>query len=115
MVRKVGNVTRRGLRDWVLQRLSAVIVAIYVLWLASFLLCHPHLSFAEWHHLFSGMGVKVSTILFLGALLVHAWIGIWTVLTDYVKPVFLRGLCHLSFVLMLTACFVWGVLIVGSV
>lgn len=115
MVKSVKSVAHRGLRDWVLQRVSAVIVAVYTLWLFSFLVSHASLSYGEWHHLFSQINVKIATIMFLVALLVHAWIGIWTVLTDYVKPVLLRGTLSLIFILMLVAFFIWGLLIVGSV
>lgn len=114
MVKSVQSVAHRGLRDWILQRLSAVIIAVYTIWLFCFLACHQ-VSFAEWHHLFSRLEVKIATVMFFLALLIHAWLGVWTILTDYVKPVLLRGTLHLIFILMLTAFFIWALLIVGSV
>ena len=69
MVRTVRSVPHRGLRDWILQRLSAIIIAIYALWLGAKLACEAQLSFAAWHHLFSQMSVKIATLFFLAALM----------------------------------------------
>ena len=115
MVKTVRSVPHRGLRDWILQRLSAVMIVAYALWLMATLVCETNLTFAEWHHLFSLASVKIATILFLAALIIHAWIGIWTILTDYVKPILLRGVLYLVIVFMLIAFFIWGLLILGSV
>lgn len=115
MVKSVLGVNHQGLRDWVVQRVSAIVMAVYTIWLMGFFICHQDLSYAEWHNLFSGMTMKVATLLFIGCLLAHAWIGMWTVFTDYVKPFVLRCFLNVVVILMLVACFFWGVLILWGV
>jgi len=115
MVKSVQSVPHRGLRDWMVQRLSALVIMLYVFWLVFFLVQHHPLTFAEWHHLYSRLGMKVATVFFLAAFMWHAWIGIWTVSTDYIKPIILRGLFNLLVIAMLSTFFIWGLLIVGSV
>lgn len=115
MVKSVLSVAHEGLRDWVIQRLSAVIMAVYSVGLFTFILTTPELSFAEWHGLFAETWVKVATLLFVLALAMHAWIGMWTIFTDYVKNFVLRAVLSVVTILMLTACFLWALMILWSV
>lgn len=115
MVKSVLSVAHQGLRDWVIQRLSAIFMAIYSIGLILYIVSHPGLSFAEWHSLFACEWMKVATILFLAAILMHAWIGIWTIFTDYVKPFVIRCVLNTLVLLLLAASFIWGVLILWSV
>lgn len=115
MVKSVLGVNHQGLRDWAIQRVSAILMAIYIINLVIFLLIHPDLSYQEWHSLFSHLWLKVASIIFLLSLLYHAWIGIWIVFTDYIKPFVLRAFLDFLVLLMLAASFVWGVMILWSV
>jgi succinate dehydrogenase / fumarate reductase membrane anchor subunit len=115
MVKTVLSVSHQGLRDWIIQRASAIFMAVYSIALLAYILCHPGLSFAEWHGLFAQQWVKVLSLLFILGLLFHAWIGIWTIFTDYVKCFVLRTVLNFLVLLMLFACFFWGVLILWSV
>ena len=115
MVKSVLGVNHQGLRDWIVQRLSAILMTIYSLALIIYIVSHPGLSFAEWHGLFGQTWMKIATLLFLFALLWHAWIGIWTVFTDYVKPYVIRCILNSLVLIMLASCFFWGVLILWGV
>jgi succinate dehydrogenase / fumarate reductase membrane anchor subunit len=115
MVKSVLGVSHQGLRDWMFQRISAIVMAIYSIGFIAFFVFHRDLSFAEWHGLFANMWMKVATLLVIVALLFHAWIGIWTVFTDYVKPFVLRTILNFFVLIMLAACFFWGLLILWSV
>lgn len=115
MVKSVLGVNHRGLRDWAIQRASAIILAFYFIGLIAFFIGHPNLTYSEWHDLFSNWWMKVATILALVSLLYHAWVGMWTVFTDYIKPFALRTIINFIVLLMLAASFIWGVLIVWSV
>jgi succinate dehydrogenase / fumarate reductase membrane anchor subunit len=103
-----------GISDWLIQRISAVLMLAYVAFMLGFYLGHPTLNYEIWHSLFSSLPMRICNVLVLLALLWHAWIGIWTVLTDYVKPVALRGVIEILIVLALLACFVWGIQIFWS-
>ena len=115
MVKSVLGVNHQGLRDWVIQRVSAIFMAIYSIALIIYLLSHPGLTFTEWHHLFSYQWMKITTVLFLFCLMEHAWVGIWTIFTDYVKPFVLCSILNVVVLLMLAACFIWGIMILWSV
>jgi succinate dehydrogenase / fumarate reductase membrane anchor subunit len=82
--------TVSGLRAWLLQRLSAVVMLAFIVsallrwWVA------PPQSYAQWHDSMRHPPVIVACCLFFGALLLHSWIGVRDVLMDYVHPVALR-------------------------
>ncbi len=115
MVKSVLGVNHQGLRDWIIQRMSAIYMAVYSIGLILYILFHSGLSFAEWHGLFAQEWVKIATILFILSIMLHAWVGIWTIFTDYVKPFVLRSILNFFVLLMLAACFFWGILILWSV
>lgn len=115
MVKSVLGVKHQGLRDWAFQRITAIFMAVYSIGLISYLVLNPGLSFAEWHYLFSHAWMKIATILFISCILVHAWLGMWIVFTDYVKPFVLRCILDVLILLMFLACFFWGILILWSV
>lgn len=115
MVTNVTSFTGNGLRDWLWQRLSAVVITAYLLFLLGYWLAMPNMTYVAWHGLFQTVWLRVFTLVVLLNVLIHAWIGLWTVLTDYVKCMWLRlGLEAIIFVVLL-ATFVWGVLILWSV
>lgn len=115
MVKSVLSVAHEGLRDWVIQRVSAIAMAIYSISLIIYVVTTPGISFAEWHGLFSQVWMKVATILVLVCLLFHAWIGMWTIYTDYVKPWVIRCVLNTLTIFALAACFLWGLMILWSV
>lgn len=115
MVKSILSVSHQGLRDWIVQRVSAVYMAIYVIGLVIFLMMTPGLSFPDWHALFSNFLVKVATAVFALSLLTHAWVGIWTIVTDYVTCPILRCVFHTVVFLALTAFFFAVLLILWSV
>jgi len=115
MVKSVLGVNHQGLRDWVIQRISAIFMAVYSIGLILFILCHSGMSFAAWHDLFAQQWMKIVTILFILSIMLHAWVGMWTIFTDYIKPFVIRSILNFFVLLMLIACFFWGVLILWSV
>jgi succinate dehydrogenase / fumarate reductase, membrane anchor subunit len=115
MVKSVLGVNYQGLRDWMFQRLSAIYMVVYLVGLLVYLVAHPGLAYYEWHGLFVHGWVKVATLLFMLGLLVHTWIGMWTVFTDYVKPFVLRTVLNVVVLLALMAFFFQALLIVWSV
>ncbi|HYF97405.1 MAG TPA: succinate dehydrogenase, hydrophobic membrane anchor protein [Coxiellaceae bacterium] len=109
MVESIGCLGRNGLSAWVIQRISSVIIGLYALFLIAFFVCHPELNYEQWTHLFSCEWMKIATILVLLSLVAHAWIGLWTVITDYVKCTILRFILEIGLILGLLAYIVWGV------
>jgi succinate dehydrogenase / fumarate reductase membrane anchor subunit len=115
MVKSVLGVNHQALRDWLMQRVTAVIMAVYTFGLFGFILAHPDTAYYEWHGLFSQLWMKVATIIVLLSLLYHAWIGMWTVYTDYIKVVWLNWVFQIITILALIAFFLETLLILWSV
>lgn len=83
MVTNVTSFGRSGLYDWMVQRLTAVYLALYFVCLITYLVLSPDLSFEQWSGLFGATWVRIASLLALLALSAHAWIGLWTISTDY--------------------------------
>ena len=84
MTRNVTSFGRSGLSDWLLQRVTAVVLLAYTICITSFLLCNPDLQYQQWVDYHSNFSMKVFNVLAVLSVAVHAWIGLWAVLTDYV-------------------------------
>lgn len=104
----VTSLSSNGLRDWLVQRISAVLLAIYSLFILGFVFSHPNLDFDTWHNLFANSWMKIFSVLVLLNLILHAWIGIWIVTTDYLKIFFLRLSVQVLVILALVIYFIWG-------
>jgi len=115
MVNVVTSAGRNGVHDFILLRASAIILVLYTLLIAGFFVTTPSVTFNIWQNFFACNVVKVSTVIALFALLVHAKIGVWQVLSDYIKPAFLRGTLQFIFSVILFAYLVFGSLIVWGV
>lgn len=111
MVTNVTSLTGNGLKDWLIQRVSAVYFASYVLFLLAFILLHPEMSYAQWSGLFQTPWFKVATVVALLAFFLHTWIGLWTVMTDYIKCKIVRMLAQFGVLLFLLGQFIWGLMI----
>ena len=116
MVTNVTNFSRSGLYDWMAQRVSAVILAAYTVFLLGFLICNPDLTYSDWSALFANSWMRIFSLLTLLALSVHAWVGMWTISTDYLRPMALGKSATVVRFLVQAACgvlmfvlFVWGV------
>ncbi|MGI9251104.1 MAG: succinate dehydrogenase, hydrophobic membrane anchor protein [Pseudohongiellaceae bacterium] len=85
MITNIINFARSGLADWVIQRLSAVLLAAYTLCLVSVFLLNPELDYARWQMLHGHTAMRLFSLITLLALCAHAWIGMWTIATDYLN------------------------------
>jgi succinate dehydrogenase / fumarate reductase membrane anchor subunit len=104
-----------GLGGWLGQRVSAVILGVYTIGLALFVLAAGDLGYDAWARLFSAPWMKVATLLALAALFYHAWVGMRDLWMDYVKPVGVRLALQVLTVLYLLACAAWSVQVLWSV
>ncbi len=91
MVLNQASFKRDGVQDFVSLRATAIILALYSIFIIGFFLITPEVTYDAWHGLFSNLAVKIFTLLALACIAVHARIGLWQVLTDYVKDQFLRS------------------------
>ncbi|WP_106503179.1 succinate dehydrogenase, hydrophobic membrane anchor protein [Escherichia coli] len=79
-----------GLRDWLAQRVTAVLMALFTLALLVQLLMPGALGYDRWAAIFSQQWMKVLSFVTIVALAYHAWVGVRDIWMDYVKPVALR-------------------------
>jgi succinate dehydrogenase / fumarate reductase membrane anchor subunit len=109
MVNRVVVGAHYGLRDWLVQRISAAVMAVYSAALAVYLLSQPRLDYDVWTALFSSQWMRMFTLLFLLNLFCHAWIGIRDIAMDYVKPAGARLAIHVLVILALALYAIWSV------
>jgi len=82
MVMKVTNVTsltRSGLSDFVIQRVSAVVMAVYTLCVFGFFVANPGMTHDQLVGYFASVPMVLFSTLTVLATAAHAWIGMWTV------------------------------------
>lgn len=112
MVMQATSLTGNGTRDWLVQRVSAVILAAYTLFLLGYVLMHQPLDYLQWRGLFDHGWMRIFSFLTLLSMLYHTWIGMWTVFTDYITCPCLRLGLQVAVIIALLSYLVWGVCIV---
>jgi len=98
-----------GMRDWLSQRMTATLMAIYTLLLLGQVLFGDPLGYDRWASIFSAQWMKVATFVILIALGWHAWVGIRDIWMDYVKPVALRLALQVFTIVWLVGCIGWAI------
>jgi succinate dehydrogenase / fumarate reductase membrane anchor subunit len=109
MVNRVVVGAHYGLRDWIVQRVTAAVMAVYTVFMAGCLLLNNHVGYEGWRQVFAGQAVKTFTLLFLLSLFYHAWIGVRDIVMDYVKPASIRLAIHVLVILALVLYIIWSV------
>jgi succinate dehydrogenase / fumarate reductase membrane anchor subunit len=96
-----------GLRAWLVQRLSALFMLGFLVFLLMHFLFDPPRSYLAWHDWVRSRGVSLSALIFFAALLLHAWVGLRDVVLDYVRPAAARVAVFALLSLVLTAQGLW--------
>jgi len=122
MVTSVTSLGRSGVYDWLVQRLSAAVLLFYVVFLVVWIASADGLTHAQWQGLFAQTWMRVFSLAALLSLCAHAWIGMWTISTDYFTSRILgaaatriRLLFQLACLAVLLVYFVWCVQILWSI
>lgn len=103
-----------GLRHWMLQRATALLMLGYTLLLAARAVGAAPLSYPAWRALFSPLWFKCASLLLVVSLLLHAWLGVKDILSDYVRPPGLRQALQRLLLVALFANLAWSILILWS-
>ncbi|MEE8197672.1 MAG: succinate dehydrogenase, hydrophobic membrane anchor protein [Acidiferrobacterales bacterium] len=105
-----------GLGEWLLQRVTALYIGAFALYLLFRLIAAPVSDYVAWKSWFAAGGIRISFALFVASLLIHSWIGMRSVFMDYVKPGWLRFAVSLLTATGLLLLAVWAadVLIQGG-
>jgi succinate dehydrogenase / fumarate reductase membrane anchor subunit len=115
MVRRVVSGAHYGVRDWLVQRFSAVIMLAYSLMLIVYVLLHQPMQYAAWHALYSYPSMHYFTLLFALSLYLHAWVGVRDILMDYVRVTWIRLSLQVATIVALVLYSMWIVTILWSV
>lgn len=83
MVTQVTSFGRSGLSDWLVQRVTGVILFAYTLVIVGYLLCTGDVTYESWKGFHDHVAMRVFNGAALLSIAAHAWIGIWGVSTDY--------------------------------
>ena len=98
-----------GLRDWLSQRITAVLMALFTIVLLVQLLFGGPLGYERWAGIFAAQWMKVLSFVVFIALGWHAWVGMRDIWMDYVKPVAVRLALQVATIVWLVGCMGWAV------
>jgi succinate dehydrogenase / fumarate reductase, membrane anchor subunit len=97
-----------GLKDWIAQRATAILMAAYtVIMLVAVLIVAPS-DFESWKSVFACGFIKFATFIFFLSLFYHVWIGVRDIWMDYIKPVGLRLTLHVLTIAALVGYAGWA-------
>ena len=98
-----------GLSDWLMQRITAIAIGLYVLLLLGILLFTAGLDLARWQNIFHGQLFRVATFVALVAMFLHAWVGMRDIIMDYIRPTAIRLTLEVVVIVALLAYTGWSI------
>lgn len=104
-----------GMRAWLLQRLSALYMAVYTIVAMVWLVLNSPLDFPAWQALFTHLLPNIASQLFIYLLLAHAWVGVRDVFVDYVHHLPTRFILLVLVTLLQVALAMWVFMALYSV
>jgi succinate dehydrogenase / fumarate reductase, membrane anchor subunit len=113
--KKIVTGAHYGLKDWLGQRLTAVVLASYALILVGFALTTKQMTYEIWSGFFASSWIKIITLLAMLSLTFHAWVGVRDIYMDYIKPTAIRLTLEVLTILLLVGYLFWMVLILWRV
>ena len=98
-----------GMRDWLMQRITAALMAVFTLVvLAQVIFSSGPIGYETWAGIFAAQWMKLLTFAVIIALMWHAFVGVRDIWMDYVKPVGLRLALHVFTIVWLVGCAGWA-------
>ena len=86
-----------GFRDWLAQRVTGTLMALFtVILLAQVIFTAGPIGYEEWAGIFASQRMKVLTFSVILSLLYHVWVGMRDIWMDYIKPVGVRLVLHVT-------------------
>ena len=98
-----------GLRDWLSQRFTALIMAIFTIVVLVQLLVGGPIDYYKWSGIFARQWMKVLTFVVVVSMLWHVWVGMRDIWMDYIKPVSVKLVLNVFTIVWLVACAGWGI------
>jgi len=104
-----------GTGTWLVQRATAVLLALALPGLILYFLAARPLDFAGWQALFAPVLLRVLILLCGTALALHAWVGMRDIFMDYVHPAGLRLALYLAVIATLASSVAWLAAVLRSI
>ena len=101
-----------GLRDWLSQRATAALMAVFTVVLIAQVLMPGEMGYDRWAGIFSHQWMKALTFVVIVSILVHVWVGMRDVLMDYVKAVGVRLTLQVLSIVWLVGCAGWAIQVI---
>jgi succinate dehydrogenase / fumarate reductase membrane anchor subunit len=104
-----------GVKDWLAQRVTAIVMVVYTLILLGTFLTAQNFTYEGWAALFARQWFKLFSLVTFFGLFYHVWVGMRDIWMDYVKNAGIKLTLQIATVLWLLACAAWTVQILWSV
>ena len=98
-----------GLRDWMAQRVTAVLMALFTIVLLAQVIFGGPVGYDSWAGIFSSQWMKTLTFVVILAMLYHVWVGVREIFMDYIKPVSIRLSLYVFAIVWLVGCAGWAI------
>ena len=98
-----------GLRDWLSQRFTALIMAIFTIVVLAQLLIGGPIDYYKWSGIFARQWMKVLTFVVIVSMLWHVWVGMRDIWMDYVNSMGVRLSLQVLTIAWLVGCAGWAV------
>jgi succinate dehydrogenase / fumarate reductase, membrane anchor subunit len=98
-----------GLRDWLAQRVTAVLMALFTVIVLAQVLMPGEMGYDKWAGIFAAQWMKVLTFVVIVSLLYHAWVGMRDIWMDYVQAVAVRLVLQVFTLVWLIGCAGWAI------
>ena len=115
------ELAKSGVTQFIMQRVSAVLIGLYVLCVIGFFSISGDMDYFLLRNYFSSLGMQIFSSLTVLAIMIHAWIGLWTIATDYLREHYLgrfakkiRLLFQGASIFVLCLFGIWGLCLVWS-
>ena len=104
-----------GFADWLVQRVTGGLMALFTLVLGAQLLFGGPLGYNRWAGIFASQWMKVLTFVTIASLLYHVWVGMRDVWMDYVQPVGIRLVLQIFTIVWLVGCAGWAIQVLWKI
>lgn len=104
---KTATGSHTGTGTWLVQRATALVLALALPVLILYFLAGTPVDHAGWQALFSPPWLRVLMLLAIAALALHAWVGMRDIFMDYVHPTGLRLALYLVVIVTLAGSVAW--------
>ncbi len=97
-----------GLRPWLVQRVSAVYIALFIIYCVFTFASAGDAGYLQWREWMFHPFNTIAVGLFAIALLLHAWVGMRDIILDYVHNTLIRMLAFTLVIIVLISSGLWS-------